>query len=514
MREVSALELKKKNKISAKTIFLVSMMVLLFSPFAAVSSMIGMVGDTCIQIKIGLDDIAQGKLITDEIYSWHEGLVFTAHESGWYLLLGLMYKAMKLWGVITVGMVFIYATGFTAVNYFKDKAHPLIAAAVMAVTPFLNGYPDYNVRPSVTSIFAVTLLVVTFLSERKPVVKASVFATCCFFLGWLQGGILPLFCAVYAVYIVIELLFRNFRDSGVLAIGLAAGFVVSLLNPMGFRNYTFGLKQSAATDIWAVVDEWNPMHFSILQMVLILLVFVGFMTNDSLRRFEKQAVIKIAYLSMFLILTCVYKRFVSYYSIAFLLFGPEQFESLLKWFSANVIKPKREIALDLSEGFYKILTGVCAVMLIGLGALYIPKYLPTGTMADVEGMAAYDYGAVEFVKTEGYSKVFNTFDTGSWLAFYDVKVHIDNRIDPFMSEFSGEDHIRGQMGVDSVSDLDAFRARYDNDAFIVNMGEGYSFLVDDIENNASDRYRVVYDNTVESTIPGVAGSRWIVIECI
>lgn len=514
MREVNELNLKKESKITAKTVFLYLLVFFLFSPFSGVTSMIGMVGDTCMQIKIGLDDLAQGKLITDEIYSWHENLVFTAHESGWYLLLGLMYKAFKLWGVIAVGAAFIYATGFTAINYVKDKAHPFMIAAVVILTPFLEGFPDYNVRPSVTSIFAVTLLIVTFLSGRKAIVKASVFAVSCLFLGWLQGGILPLFFLVFIVLIAVELIYRNFKDAGVLVIGAAAGFVLSLLNPMGIRSYLFGLTQSGATDIWAIVDEWNPAHFSILQMVLILLVFVGFMTGDGVKNFEKKTVTKLLLLCMFFIMSCVYKRFIVYYSVSYLMFAPEQYEALLKWACEKVFRFKKLPSVDLSDSFYRILAVVCVLMLGVTAYLYIPKYLPTGTMSDIEKMAAYDPGAVEFIKENGYEKIFNSFDTGSWLAFHDVKVHIDNRIDPFMSEFSPEDHIRGQMGIGTLAEMDMFRGRYDNDAFLINTGDGYSYLLYEIETYASDRYRVVYDNVVESSIDGIGSVRWIVIECI
>lgn len=514
MKELTTLNTKKdKLKIAASSVFLFALVILVFSPFAGITSMIGMVGDTCIQIRIGLDDLAQGRLITDEIYSWHDGLVFTAHESGWYLLLGVMYKLFKLWGVILVGMAFTYATGFTAVNYFKDKANPFVAAAVMAVTPMLGGFPDYNVRPAVTSIFAVTLLTVSCIGDRKPLFKASVFACCAFFLGWLHGGILPLFFIVYLVFIAVELLFRKWKDAGLMACGAVAGFVLSLLNPMGIRAYLFGLKQSGASDIWAVVDEWNPMRFNLFQITVILLVFIGFMANDKLRKFDKKAITKLLLLCMFFIMTCIYKRFVVYYSAVFLLFAPELMSDLVKWFANNVIKSKKEISIKLSDMFYKVLAAGCIVLTIGLGYFLIPIFLPTGTMADIEAMAAYDPQAVEFIKERGYGEVFNSFDTGSWLAFHGVKVHIDNRIDPFMSEFSGEDHIRGQMSITSLADLDAFRARYDNDAFLINTGEGYPYFLYEIDTYASDRYSVVYDNVVPSSIPGVNSQQWIIIEC-
>ena len=164
MREVSTLELRRKSGIKPSTVFIYAVMFLFFSPLAGIYSMSGMVGDTAIQIKIGLDDLSMGRLLTEEIYSWHEGLVFTAHESGWYLLLGIMYKLFKIWGVVAVGAVFNYATGCTALSYNKDKAHPFMVAVVIVLTQFLNGYPDYNVRPSVTSIWTIISLEVLMLS--------------------------------------------------------------------------------------------------------------------------------------------------------------------------------------------------------------------------------------------------------------------------------------------------------------------------------------------------------------
>ena len=101
---------------------------------------------------------------------------------------------------------------------------------------------------------------------------------------------LPLFCVIMVVFIILELIYRNYRDAIVLAIGLIAGFVLSLLNPLGFGCYSYATLQSSATAAWAQIDEWHPVTLSLVQAVLIFLVFVGFMTNDRIKRFEKTAV--------------------------------------------------------------------------------------------------------------------------------------------------------------------------------------------------------------------------------
>ena len=66
--------------------------------------------------------------------------------------------------------------------------------------------------------------------------------------------------------------------------------------------------------------------------------------------------------------------------------------------------------------------------------------------------------------------------------------------------------------MDTLSDLDAFRARYDNDAFLINYPN--PDLLYEIDTYAAGRYRLVYDNTVDSSIEGVGSMRWIIIECI
>ena len=510
MKEVTELKIKK-NRLSASVVFLLVLAALIYSPFAGITSMNGMVGDTAIQIKLGLDGILSGHPITDEIYSWHPDLVFTAHESGWYLLLGGAYKLLNIWGVILVGCIFIYGAVITSVLYLKDKVHPLITALVLVVAPFLGGFPDYNVRPSVTSCFAITLLIVTMMSNKKALVKAVVFSVICFALAWLHGGILPLVFAVYVVFIVLSLIYRDFTSLKVLIPGAAAGFVLSLLNPIGIRIWTFGLRQSTATDLWAQVDEWNPMNFSLVQIILILLVFIGFMVSDKVRLFSRDTITKLCLLCMFFVATCIYKRFISFFSLTFILFAPEAYAALLPWVMKNVFRFERKISL--SESFYYLMAVACAVMTIITGIINVGNYLPTGTYADIEAMAAYDSQVVDFIKAKGYEKIFNSFNTGAWLAFYDVDVHIDNRIDPYMIEFSPEDHIRDQMSVSSLADLDAFRGRYNNDAFVIDMPDGYSYLLYEIETYASDRYQVVYDNVVESSIDGMPNMRFVVVEC-
>ena len=514
MKTVDTLNLKTKKtiKFNYKLLLFIAAAIFLLGPFTGISSMYGMVGDTAIQIKTGMEGISSGHLMLDEVYSWHPDLVWTAHEEGWYFLLGAMYKLLGLAGVILVGVIFNYGTAFLIINRIKDKVHPLMAAAVMILIPFLNGFPDYNVRPSVTSAFCITLLIVTELAGKSRLTKSLVFAISAYALAWLHGGILPVFFAVYALFGVIELLYKNWRETLWHLAMIVITFGLTLLNPIGIRIYTFGLKQMGATDIWQYVQEWQPTTFSILQLILVLLLFIGFMASDKVKKFDKEAITKLALVCMFFIMACVYTRFLLYFSIAYLLVAPELFTDILAWLNENVFHIKTD-KLVLSNMFYGLIAAICLGLFAFTGVTYSIQYFKTNSMTDVEAMAAYDKGAVDYVKSHGYERIYNSFNTGSWLAFYDVPVHIDNRIDPFMEEYSGVDHIRGKMYMGSVSDLDRFHSEYNNDAFLIDMGAGYSSLVTEVEQSASDRYEVVYDNTVVSNLTDSIANRWVIIEC-
>ena len=122
-----------------------------------------------------------------------------------------------------------------------------------------------------------------------------------------------------------------------------------------------------------------------------------------------------------------------------------------------------------------------------------------------------DEDAAKFIKDKGYSRIYNSFNTGAWLTFYDVKVHIDNRIDPYLAEFSGEDHIRGKMQIADLEDMDEFANEYHPDAVLLELDPDYaSYLIEDFE--GSGRYTLVYDNTVTSTYDDTT-LRWLVFEC-
>ncbi|MBR2295126.1 MAG: hypothetical protein IJ869_05130 [Clostridiales bacterium] len=503
---------EQKKKITPGAVCLIAALVLLYSPFFNIIAIAGYNGDTMIQTKIGLDMIAQKRLILTDIYSWHEGLNWYPHEEGWYFLLGAAYKIFGLFGIIGVAAAINYAIAGVAFRKdYKEGIHPLIILLNAAIARFL-AFPNYVARPGLISMIVIAFFLLIMLSEKPVLFKAVSFITGSFIISWMHGGMIPFFYLIMLILIVLELVYKNFRDSLFYLGALLIGFATSLLNPIGFKIWEFGLIQSKSTDIWELVEEWNPKHFSIPEITLILLLLLGFAVNDKMRKFDKATVTKMALLCMFIIISCRYCRFMYYVAVMVILFGAEQYSCLIDWINTNVLKIKKE-NIHISDFSYYLITAFAICFAIFNIVTSVTSYFPTNSMSDISALSAFDEDAAKFIKDKGYSRIYNSFNTGAWLTFYDVKVHIDNRIDPYLAEFSGEDHIRGKMQIADLDDMDEFVEEYHPDAVLIELDPDYaSYLIEDYE--GSGRYKLVYDNTLTSTYDPDITIRWLVFEVI
>ena len=83
-----------------------------------------------------------------------------------------------------------------------------------------------------------------------------------------------------------------------------------------------------------------------------------------------------------------------------------------------------------------------------------------------------------------------------------------------MESFSGTDYISNQMMINKISDMDEFVEKYDCDALILELMPGTTdeWFADDLY-AATDRYKVIYDNTVTSVYNDTC-YRWLVVECV
>ena len=192
----------------------------------------------------------------------------------------------------------------------------------------------------------------------------------------------------------------------------------------------------------------------------------------------------------------------------------EEIQSLLVWLNNNILHIKLEKVKFSDVSFY-ILAGFCVLYFSFISIFSVVRFIPTNTMSTASAIAAYDEGVITCVKQNGYKRIYNSFNTGTWLAFYGIPVHIDNRSDLYMASFSGKDYISGQMMIDNIQDMDEFVDEYGCDALVLDLLPGTTdeWFADDLY-AASDRYKVVYDNTVTSIYKQETSTRWLVVECL
>lgn len=505
--------LKKSNLSTAAKVFVVCAIALLYCPFFNIMLIgVGYAGDTLIQMRIGLDMIASKGLILDDLYSWHQGLNWYAHEEGWYLLAGAAYKIGGIAGVIGLSAIFNYAMAGIIFKKSLETVDPYIMLLVAAAGRVLS-FPNYNARPHLVSLLIFLVFIYVMLSDRVSDYKKCIsFALSVLLLGWFHGGIIPVFFAVFAVFVLVELITGSFKRVGVYALGLIAGVITSLMNPIGADVWLYGLKQSDAHEIWAHIDEWQPKTFSVLEISIILVILIGFVLDERLHNFDKKVIAKLSLLCMFLIMSTQYGRFMNFTAMLIVMFGGEELQILLNWANDNLFKIDKK-KLELHDVSYYILALFCAGFMIYTSVFSWITYFPTNSVSDISDIAAYDEGVIDILHEKNYERIYNSFNTGTWLAFYGIPVHIDNRTDLYMEEYSGVEHLRGQMLITDIDEMNAFVDKYDADALVLDLEAGTTdeWFADELY--ASDRYSVIYDNYVTSTYDPDYTYRWMVVEC-
>ena len=505
--------LKKRKLSTAAKVFVVCAIALLYCPFFNMMLIgLGYIGDAMIQMKIGMDMIDQKRIILDEIYSWHQGLHWDAHEVGWYFLVGLAYKVGGIAAVIGMTAVFNYSMAAIIFKYNLKTVDPYIMLLVAAAGRYLS-FPNYNARPHLISLLVFIIFIYSMLDDEVSIIKKCIlFVVSTLILGWFHGGSLPILFAVFVLFIAIEVFSKEFKTVGEYLVGLAIGGFASILNPIGIKVWTYGYILSTRDDFRTINDEWQPKAFSIAEIVLILLFLLGFLVDERLRNFDKKTIAKLGLFCMFIVASCKYGRFMNFTAMIIVMFGGEELQIFLNWLNDNLFKIDKK-KLQLHDASYYLLALLCAGFMLFTSICSWITYFPTNTVSDIAEIAAYDNGVIPVLKQNKYARIYNSFNTGTWLAFYDIPVHIDNRTDPYLKEFSGEEYFAGQYMITSINEMNEFVDKYDADALVLDLEAGTTdeWFADELY--ASDRYSVIYDNYVTSTYDPDYTYRWMVVEC-
>ena len=469
---MNSLKQRKGLKLTSANILIICVIAVLYCPFFNMKLIgDGYVGDAMIQTRIGLDMIKSRGLITEDLYSWHQGLNWVSHEEGWYFLDGVAYSLGGIAGLIILSAIFNYAMAAIIFRENLKTANPYMVILAAAAARCYS-FPNYNVRPHLASQLIFIIFVFCMLNDKLSAVKkCGLFAVFTFLLGWFHGGMLPLFLAVYMVFIVIEIIYKRYKDALKFLAGAALGFVTSVLNPSGLSLWTYAVNQSGGDDIWAYNQEWLPKTFSILEITGLLVLLVAFAVDERVRKFDKKTITKLCLICMFIIISCKIGRFMNFTAILIAMFGAEEICILLVWLNNNITKFDLN-KLKFSDISNYIISVFCIGFMLFTTVFSWKTFFPTNSFSDISGLAAYDEKVIDILKQKDYKRIYNSFNSGTWLAFYGITVHIDNRTDLYMREFSGVDHIRGKMLINDMRDMNSFVDEYHPDALVLDLRPG------------------------------------------
>ena len=308
MNQKRSLKHKQGKYINVRNAFLICALILIYCPFFYTEMIGNYVGDTAIQIKVGIDCLVDKRLVPIEMYSWHEGLNWWPHEIGWYYIVGIAYGLFGLAGIIGVAALFNYSIAGIIFKKYSSTVHPLIIVAVAAIARLFT-FPNYNARPHLFSELALVLVIYVMLSKKSMLYKSLFFCGASFLMSWIHGGMTPILFAVFAIFIVMELVFKQFKTALYYLLAAAGAFVCSLLNPLGIKVWTYGfvnLSPAGGIDVWDYNLEWAPKTFEIWEIAILLLIFVAFIVDGRVKKFDKNAITRLCIFCMFLIASAKY----------------------------------------------------------------------------------------------------------------------------------------------------------------------------------------------------------------
>lgn len=515
-----------KKHLTATNILMIAL-ILLFCNAGVCFNASCMLQDTAVQVKTGLVMIETDHSIKGDIFSWHEGLNWISHSQLWYLLVGGAYKLCGIMGLVLLCSFFNMLTAVSSLYESKVKAkasHWSIILTMLFTNNFLS-FPNKNVRPSLISLLflAITILVLLYCENKTK--RIILFASMTWLTALFHGGTITILFLVAIVYTAIELIIdKNVKSFIWNFTMLAVGFVTSLLTPNLFNGWLYQKKQSIYPEIQQKISEWQPAEFSALGLVGFLIILIGMIVDDKTKQKDSKHLFKIALLCMFFIGTCLYRRIFLQLTLVILFFAPSAIDSFVHWFSATIGFDISKFKIE--DKYIKVLSSVAIVSFICSHLLLFPV-IQNNTINKIAETEGYDTGVIDFIKEKNYNKIYNDFNIGTWLVFNDVKVHIDNRLDPYLASYSGEDHIHNSMHISSLTHLDDFYEKYNPDAIILYVfdndeelesGESYPHLnimgnfIEEIDTFRNDRYKKVYENTIETS--STTRTKWFVYECV
>lgn len=497
--------------------------------------------DTAVQVKAGQWMIENKSLITGDIFSWHEGLNWVPHEQLWYLAVGVVYNLSGIIGLSIFGFIFnalIFTFLIKTSTFDKDyKPTGLAILITLIVTANLSiFFPSRAVRPQLFSTLALAILIYYLSKDSKKALK--IFPIITWLTALIHGGILKVFFILMALWLVVEIVYdRQLKTTLKKALWVVLGFGTSLLTPNFLDTWTYAKKQEMYPEIRSMIAEWGSSTMYTDLLFCILITTIGIVLDKRWKKKEETFIFQSLAFFMFTMSTVIYLRMQLYCLMFMLILMPKAIENIVEyvigflWGKPKYIVLKVANAIENKKKYIYTFINIVLLILIPINFFNSTKRVSGNTINDAASVCGYNTEVIDFIKEQGYEKIYNSYNSGQWLLFNGLKVHIDNRLDPYLKSYSGEDNIHNSFSITNISHLDDFYENYHPDALVINYetqgeekdnttksGEIYPHsnymtnFIEEVDKYRSDRYEKVYDKAFKQGDSEV-NVRWVIYEC-
>lgn len=384
--------------------------------------------DTLWHIKLGEYIVNNRGIPTYDTFSIHNNLSFMAHE---WLFDVIIYSINNLLGLFGIYLLPLICSVIAfAICVFYDKKNSYQKGVLLLVLVLVGLHKYTYAIPDTIAALLVLLNNIIYLSKMKLTNKIILNLALCILLVNIHGGMMTVLLIESLIFIVIDIVYaRSFNPSKYkdhLAIYIS-GALCSLINPYGMRIYTYGFNMTSSNATKYITD-WQRYYFPNIFSIIVFgicIVSIIFMNKD-LQKYDKLAVTKLTLFCFWVAATLYYSRSINLLLYFFLIFESNYVVIL---FEKITSKLKLKVITKVCLIIFSTILVVPAVMDFVKNSQYSLDYARNSMVSN------------KMIKLLENSKhnVYNDFDLGGYLIFYNIPVYVDGRVDPYLNKYGDMD---------------------------------------------------------------------------
>lgn len=225
--------------------------------------------DTMWHIKTGEWVVKNRAFPTEDVFSWVDGLEWKAHEVGFDVILYLVYSQFGLVGVNLLGNILnLMAISIVTLYNYKRKRYNW-GYLIFAICMYMCFSISSVSRPAEVTIILLLINIWVYTDRGKPLSFWLSYPITTFLCGWLHGGYIVSLLLQMIVLLIADIILllhskidsteeeqrhcKNIVRNKIIV--MLIGTLTSLLNPLGYKIYTYSLNQPDV--LYENISEWH-----------------------------------------------------------------------------------------------------------------------------------------------------------------------------------------------------------------------------------------------------------------